>query len=143
MKVRDIGIFLLIFISTSQLHAQSWSLTGNSSTDPSVNYIGTSDNKKLQFGTNSLMRMIIDESGSVGIGTITPNYKLDVNGSLHATSLLVDNSLILPSSLWDPTTATNGSLFYNSYWNLFKVYKTGGWQTILTSAEGVQNTGVS
>ena len=140
MKVRGIGIFLLIFISFNQLHAQSWSLTGNSSTDPSVNYIGTSDYKKLQFGTNGLMRMIIDESGSVGIGTITPNYKLDVNGSLHATSLLVDNSLILPSSLWDPSTATNGSLFYNSNLSLFKVYKSGGWQTVLTSADGIQNS---
>jgi hypothetical protein len=32
--------------------------------------------------------MIISDSGNVGIGTLTPGYKLEVNGSAHR----VDNS---------------------------------------------------
>jgi len=34
----------------------------------------------LKFGTNSAVRMTINSSGSVGIGTTTPNSVLDVNG---------------------------------------------------------------
>ena len=49
-------------------------------------------------------RVFVDTSGQVGIGTTTPAYKLDVNGTVNATGLNVNGSAIT-SSQW----TTSGS----------------------------------
>jgi hypothetical protein len=56
--------------------AQAWTLKGNSGTNPSVNYIGTTDNEPLVIKTNGQEHLRIDASGHVGIGTTTPSYPL-------------------------------------------------------------------
>jgi hypothetical protein len=53
--------------------------------------VGTSSNQYFGLWTNSAERMRIDTAGNVGIGTTTPGYKLDVSGSLHATSAVLDS----------------------------------------------------
>lgn len=40
--------------------------------------IGTFANKDFRLGTNNTMRIMIEDSGNVGINTVTPAYKLDV-----------------------------------------------------------------
>ena len=45
------------------------------------------ENNKIIIGTNSLDRMVIDNTGNVGIGTTTPNYILDVNGNTQYNKL--------------------------------------------------------
>jgi len=42
---------------------------------------------KIRFDTNSSERMIIDETGNVGIGTDNPTEKLDVNGIIKSSEL--------------------------------------------------------
>ena len=77
-------ITVTVFISASQcLRAQTWDLSGNGNTDPVNHFIGTTNNVHLPFRTNNIVRMIIDESGYVGIGTITPQFRLDVNGTVN------------------------------------------------------------
>src|SRR5439155_9754395 len=49
-------------------------------------------------------RVFVDTSGQVGIGTTTPGYKLDINGTVNATGLNVNGSAIT-SSQW----TTSGS----------------------------------
>ena len=58
--------------------------------------VGTSQSNKLHLVTNGSIKVTVDGSGNVGIGTPTPNssYKLDVNGSAHVTvNLNVDGNI--------------------------------------------------
>jgi hypothetical protein len=61
--------------------AAGWSLTGNPSTNPSSNFLGTTNNVDLAFRTNNQERMRITKAGDVGIGTTTPFAALDVRRS--------------------------------------------------------------
>ena len=56
-------VYLLSGASTPPVISNSWVLTGNSGTNESNNYIGTSDAKRLNFGTNNQIRAYIDTSG--------------------------------------------------------------------------------
>jgi hypothetical protein len=51
----------------------SWSLTGNAGTNYLTNFLGTTDNTSLHFRTNSVMGMILDSLGNVGVGA-TPGF---------------------------------------------------------------------
>ncbi len=53
--------------------ANAWQLTGNSSTNPAINFIGTTDNNPLVFRTQNAEAMRITNGGVLGIGSTTPN----------------------------------------------------------------------
>ena len=61
---------------TAQLYSDSANFTE----------LATSTAKPLLFSTNSTERMRIDSSGNVGIGTSSPNTKLEVTGAVRATN---------------------------------------------------------
>ncbi len=62
------------------LHARSaWNLAGNSGTDPSTNFLGTTDNQPLVIKTNGTEAMRIDAQGRTGIGADTPTAKLTID----------------------------------------------------------------
>lgn len=62
--------------------ANSWGLIGNAGTNPTTNYIGTSDNQDLSIRTNGSEAVRIDNTGNVGIGQNNPTNSLEVNGSI-------------------------------------------------------------
>ncbi len=63
--------------------AGDWSLTGNAGTVSSTNFIGTTDNVSLVFKTNNVQRMILDNSGRLGINVSNPQETLHIDGSVR------------------------------------------------------------
>lgn len=55
-----------------------WGLGGNGGTNPSTNFIGTTDNTSLALRTNNAERVRILNDGNIGIGTTNPAAKLHV-----------------------------------------------------------------
>jgi hypothetical protein len=59
-----------------------WNIHGNTGTNPTANFIGTSDAQPLVFKTNNVERMRIF-NGNLGIGTIAPTAPLEVIGNIR------------------------------------------------------------
>ena len=70
-QVLSQGISGLTWISP-----QDWLLTGNTGTNPSTNFIGTTDNIDWVMKTNNIERARIKSSGRFGVNTSSPMSKL-------------------------------------------------------------------
>lgn len=70
---------------TAFIQNNAWALLGNTNTNPAINFVGTTDNKDLNFRTNNAIRATITATGEVGIGVATPNSSLQVAGSVANT----------------------------------------------------------
>ena len=49
--------------------AGSWDILGNAGTNPTANFLGTTDNQDLVFRTNNIENVRVNTDGNVGIGT--------------------------------------------------------------------------
>lgn len=69
-----------------------WTLLGNADTDPSINFIGTTDSQPIVIRTDGLERMRITEYGRIGIGTSNPNAHLEIKSHIesYATGLQLE-----------------------------------------------------
>jgi predicted acyltransferase (DUF342 family) len=63
----------------------AWLLTGNSGTNPAVNFLGTTDAQPLVIRTDNVERVRITATGDVGIGTAAPAATLDVVGTAQVS----------------------------------------------------------
>jgi hypothetical protein len=82
----------------------SWSLTGNAGTNPTSNYIGTSDNVDVVLKTANTERMRITGAGNVGIGTA---------GGSNTTSPVSKFDVVVSDGNYttiSPTTGSNNAL---------------------------------
>jgi hypothetical protein len=75
---------------TNSIYFRDSDTTGNSYRGM-IRYAHATDS--LRFDTSATERIRIDSSGNVGIGTTSPEYKLEVNGSFAATtkSFVIDH----------------------------------------------------
>ena len=64
----------------------------NQDTYISAESFPTSNDDTLRFFNNGVETMTLTPEGYLGVGTTTPEYHLDVNGSLNATGLLINGS---------------------------------------------------
>jgi|GEM_PF-1154323 len=109
-----------------------WSLTGNTATNPALNYLGTTDAQPLCFATSGSERMRINATAAeVGIGmTPTASYSLDIMNSTNAgrgVNVTV-NSLTSGTGLNVASTATGFT-------------STNGLGNITLSGNNAANTG--
>ena len=55
-----------------------WELTGNANADPTINFLGTTDQEPLVVRTNNQEALRVDPSGNIGVGTDSPQNRLHV-----------------------------------------------------------------
>lgn len=91
-------------------------------------YFATNTADDMVFGTNNEERVRFTDNGRVGIGTSSPSYILDVNGTGRFTGTLRVGSYTLPSSDGDngQVLTTNGN-------------GTVSWTTIAAGGSGSSN----
>jgi hypothetical protein len=91
---------------SSLLSGGSWNLIGNSATSPGTNFVGTTDNQRLVFKTNSTEQATILPDGKIGIGTSTPTTRLHIYKNTPDETVAVSG--VSPSvRLWGPTAANS------------------------------------
>jgi len=90
--------------------------------DDSASYIrNDSDSRKIIIGANNRSTLALTPDGKVGINNSSPSYDLDVDGTIRASSLIVDGSLTVPGLTlngWVGRTAHNNGALVGSYNNV-------------------------
>ncbi len=95
-----------------------WTITGNASTNPPTNFLGTTDAKDLVFKTNAAEWMRILSTGNVGIGTAAPNAQLEVMAGSAGRILFTDNTASAQNVDSPTLTFTGMATAPNSGWNI-------------------------
>src|SRR4051794_15434019 len=75
-----IAIAILITAGAGTLSAQAWSINGNAGINSTNNFLGTTDGKPVVFRTSNIERMRVTAAGGIGIGTVAPVGKLNIEG---------------------------------------------------------------
>lgn len=78
-----------------------WQLEGNAGTDPSTNFLGTTDAQDLVFRTDNLERARVSNDGNFGIATNNPQGKLHIS---------LDNDNNEPATIDKANGSGNGPL---------------------------------
>ncbi len=81
LRIRSNGIWKKV-AENAGAASTNWTITGNTLTDSTLNFLGTIDGKPLTIKTNNLPRLMVGSNGNVGIGTTTPTAKFEVNGTV-------------------------------------------------------------
>ncbi len=119
-------------LSTGQ--SDDWTITGNAGTNPTTNFIGTTDAQDFVVRTNNTEKMRVESGGDVGIGTNNPNHTLHVLGDVRFEGDFINQQMIgSHSGTFQSVPFTNG--VFNAL--------TGTTTSItITDGNGVNNSAV-
>ena len=84
-------------------------------------YVSTYEAGSLYLGTGATIRLAILSDGKVGIGTLTPGYKLDVKGTANLNNGIATGPALVVNG--DEAIWFDGTYFswgYGGTWNYFK-----------------------
>lgn len=87
----------------------AWLTTGNSGTTPPANFLGTTDNNDFVIKTNNTEIARFTAGWRVGIGTTTPNGKLDVRTSTVNNGIYVESTTNAGNGVWAYVNATGAT----------------------------------
>ena len=79
-----------------------------------ITYLNAKSNQDIRFRINNIDKAILSSSGDFGIGTTTPNAKLDVNGNVIITGSLNVTQGITGSLFGTASFATTASYALNA-----------------------------
>lgn len=72
-----------------------WNLSGNTGTNASTNFLGTSDAKDMVLRTNNIERLRISQNGEIGIGSQPKaNWVMNLQGKTMFTSIKPEDSFV-------------------------------------------------
>jgi len=132
----------------SSLSSVFWGVKGNSNTNPSVNFLGTTNNQRLVFRTNNIERFTLLENGYAGLNIANPNRLLVLQnsfvqdnaelvlkqkaGSVLGSYLTLDNSANAAGQVW--SIGSTGPVNYPQITGALEFYQLGhGTRMILDS----------
>jgi hypothetical protein len=124
--VNTIGANQLTSGLRDSITLNNWNLLGNTGTLQATNFLGTTDARGLSFRTNNVIRQTIRSDGQVGIGTIDPQSKLDINTNSLGVTQTNESGILLSN-----TTAAAAGAQQISPALRFRGY---GWKTTATAA---------
>lgn len=80
-----------VWANNTDLLLQDWHTKGNIIVD-SEEFLGTLNDADLRVKTNDTDRLVVKNSGEIGIGTLSPTAQLDVDGGMRIRGMAKDNS---------------------------------------------------
>lgn len=114
MKKLSVLLILSVFclFLTNSVYAQT-EIKGSGTSSTTHSLISTNSNSPVDT------LMVVRDDGNVGIGTTSPNSKLEVSGLIHSTT----GGIKFPDNSVQTTAATGGSVAYQ---NVITVAQAGG-----------------
>lgn len=134
----------------NSVSAAGWSLTGNSSTTPGTNFLGTTDTQDIVFKTNSIENFRINQKGRLIGNSTFPAIganSLYIGAAGNDTQLAgaVKNTAIGYQTMNALTDGSENTAVGNLSLNLLKdgIYNTGfGVQSLSKAVSTIGNTGL-
>jgi hypothetical protein len=109
MKLLSVGYNITVYGDTTVIETTVYQMNNMYISNPDINTaLSITQNSIfdiLKVANSNNTAMYIANNTFMGINTETPNYNLDINGTLNATTLISDTSLINNLNLQDKSTS--------------------------------------